>query len=384
MIPSHTLAHWLSRLVQIPSVTPDQAGPRAGVPGEAQLAAAVAHWFQEFGGTVHQEEVLPNRPNVFGLWAGRTSQWIGVDVHLDTAGVEQMDGEPFDGRIANDRVYGRGAVDTKATLAVILAMLETVHRNHRKPKANLVVAATVDEETGARGAPAAAAWLRRQQIQLDQMVVAEPTLCAPVYGHRGSCRLEFTVHGRAAHTSQPQQGQNAVTAAARAVVALDEEHRRLLGTDGRGPEGALGQPTLTVSWIHGGNGINIVPGLCRFAIDRRVVAGERTAEISRSLQALAQSASPLPVTVTVLRETASVLQSPDVSLVQQFARWSGKAPTVVPYGTNAWAYRDLAREWVVLGPGSIEQAHGAEEWIAIDELNRLAQIYSEWWELDGD
>ncbi|MCC6170383.1 MAG: M20/M25/M40 family metallo-hydrolase [Caldilineaceae bacterium] len=378
MISGHTLAHWLSCLVQIPSVTPDQAGPRAGLPGEARLATAVAGWFQAFGGTVYQEEVLPDRPNVYGLWPGREDRWFGIDVHLDTVGVEQMISDPFDGRIAHGRVYGRGAVDTKATLAVVLALLEAAHQGQQRPRANLLVAATIDEETGARGAPAAAAWMRNRRIQLDQMIVAEPTLCAPVYGNRGNCRLEFQVHGRAAHTSQPQLGQNAVTTAARVVVALDEEHRRLQSEETI-PESALGRPTLTVSWIHGGNGINVVPDLCRFAVDRRIVAGEQTGDVSRALRELAQAASSLPLSVTVLRETAAALQPPDVELVQQFARWSGEAPTVVHYGTNAWAYGEVAREWVVLGPGSIEQAHGPEEWVTFAELEKLARIYTEWW-----
>jgi acetylornithine deacetylase/succinyl-diaminopimelate desuccinylase-like protein len=289
-----------------------------------------------------------------------------------------MISDPFDGRIAHGRVYGRGAVDTKATLAVVLALLEAAHQGQQRPRAGLLVAATVDEETGARGAPAAAGWMRNRRIQLDQMVVAEPTRCAPVYGNRGNCRLEFQVHGRAAHTSQPQLGQNAVTTAARVVVALDEEHHRLQSEETI-PESALGRPTLTVSWIHGGNGINVVPDLCRFAVDRRIVAGEQTGDVSRALREVAQAASSLPLSVTVLRETAAALQPPDVELVQQFARWSGEAPTVVHYGTNAWAYGEVAREWVVLGPGSIEQAHGPEEWVTIAELEKLARIYTEWW-----
>src|SRR4051794_7897584 len=128
MIPADCLAEWLSRLVRIPSVNPAQAGPRALVPGEARIAASVEGWFREFRGQVERDEVAPGRENVYGVWRGRSDRWIAVDAHLDTVGVEQMEGDPFSGEIRDGRVYGRGAVDTKATLAVVLALLEAIHQ----------------------------------------------------------------------------------------------------------------------------------------------------------------------------------------------------------------------------------------------------------------
>src|SRR5689334_21206138 len=101
---------WLSRLVRIPSVSPDQAGPRARTPGEGKLAAALARWFREMGGEVHIHEVMPGRSNVYAVWRGRSERWVAVDAHTDTVGVEQMVSDPFSGRIEGGRVHGRGAV----------------------------------------------------------------------------------------------------------------------------------------------------------------------------------------------------------------------------------------------------------------------------------
>ena len=379
MIPGERLGAWLRRLVQIPSVSPDQAGPRSGTPGESRLAGEVATWFRAFGGEVHSEEILPGRPNVYGLWRGRSDRWAAVDVHMDTVGVEGMTDDPFSGHIHEGRVYGRGAVDTKATLAVVLALLEALHQAGRAPGPNLLIAATADEEVGARGAPAFAQWVRRKQLPLDQLLVAEPTRCGPVYGHKGLSRLEFQVKGVSAHSSQPQLGQNAVVAAAHLVLALDEEGRRLLATPSKT---ALGSGTLTVSIIHGGHGLNVVPDACTIAIDRRVVAGEELAEVSAALYDLAQRSCPLPVTMKVLLELDAFLQPPDTPWIRQLAEWSGSEPAIAPFGTNAYAYEGLARECVVLGPGSIDQAHGDVEWVAISELEKLAGIYSRWWEID--
>ncbi|MBX3016231.1 MAG: M20/M25/M40 family metallo-hydrolase [Caldilineaceae bacterium] len=377
MVQREQLAHWLSRLVQLPSVSPDQAGPRAGVAGETRIAEEVATWFRRLGGEVQVDPVLPGRPNVYGIWRGTTDQWFGVDVHMDTAGVEQMTGDPFSGAITDTRVYGRGAVDDKASLAVVLALLEQMQAKGRRPAANLLIAATVDEEVGALGAPAAARWLQRQGLMLEQLIVAEPTLCTPVYGHKGVVRLAFPVLGQAAHSSQPHLGHNAIVAAAQLVLALQAEHERLLQL----PPTGLGNPTLTVSLINGGTGINVVPNLCTVSLDRRVVNGERTVTITEALQQLAERSCPQPLTMQVLQLIEAYYQDPAIPFVQNLAAWSGTTPQVAPYGTNAWAYTAVSQACVVFGPGAIEQAHGPEEWVALAELEKAAQIYAQWWGL---
>jgi acetylornithine deacetylase/succinyl-diaminopimelate desuccinylase-like protein len=375
-ITNQQLASWLKRLVNIPSVTPEQAGPRAGAPGEAQLAEAVAGWFRELGGEVYVEDVVAGRPNIYGIWRGTSARWAALDVHMDTVGVEQMLGDPFSGDLRDGRVYGRGAVDTKASLAVALALLEALQRSGELPAANLLIAATADEETQARGAPAFAAWVRRQSIALDQLMVAEPTRCRPVHGHKGVVRLTFDITGAPAHSSQPQLGKNAITAAAQLALAFDAEHRRLAAAS---PTSALGAPTLTVTLIGGGRGLNVVPDACSLSLDRRTVADERADTIVAALVDLAERACPLPVTMQQLVVVDAFLQAADTPWLQQLADWSGQPPTIAPYGTNAYAYDGLARECVVLGPGSIDQAHGVEEWVELDELAKLAMIYARWW-----
>lgn len=370
----NTTTQWLSRLVQIPSVSPAQAGPRAGTPGEKRIAEELATWFRDFGAEVHVEEVLPNRPNVYAILPGRSDRWLAVEVHTDTVGVEQMSGDPFDGAVRNGRVYGRGAVDDKATLALMLALLEEIQQANTRPNANLLILTTADEEVGATGAPAGATWLKRQGIIVDEMIVAEPTVCAPIHGHKGVVRLTFTVEGKAAHSSQPELGANAIVAAAAIVDAMQREHERLQTLTPT----ALGHPMLTVTQINGGIGINIVPDRCEISIDRRVIDGEDAQEIAAALQHLAKRASPLPVTTTPLLLIDAFFQPVDSPLINHMMQWTGETAVVAPYGTNAWAYRDVVKACVVFGPGSIDQAHGAEEWVEIDELGKAIEIYRRW------
>lgn len=376
MVAPQKLAQWLSRLVQIPSVNPSHAGPRAGTPGEKKIAGQVAAWFAEFGGQVQMEEAEPGRPNVYAIWRGRSERWAAVDVHTDTVGVEQMVDDPFDGRIDNNRVYGRGAVDTKASLGVILALLEAMHQSGQTPEPNLLVAATANEEFGAQGAPIFANWVRQQKLPLTELLVAEPTLCAPVYGHKGGLGVEFTVKGVASHSAKPHLGKNAVHAAAHAIVALEAEHERLQSLPAKTE---LGNPTLTVTMVNGGTGSNIVPDSCQFLASWRAVPGMSLDEIAGHIQAVVERACPLPVKAETVFGLNPFLQSVDTPWVRQLVEWSGQEPYTVPYGTNAWAYGDLPGECIVLGPGSIDQAHGDVEWVEISELEKLADIYTRWW-----
>jgi acetylornithine deacetylase/succinyl-diaminopimelate desuccinylase-like protein len=354
-----------------------QAGPRAGNAGEQRIAESIAHWFKRLGGDVVMEEVLPGRPNVYGLWPGQSESWMAVDVHVDTVGVEQMTGDPFSGEVREGRVWGRGAVDTKASLAVVLSLIEEMQMHGKLPHHNLLIGATVDEEFGATGAPAFAAWIAEHDLPVVQMVVAEPTLCVPVTGHRGVARFELTFHGKATHSSQPDLGNNAIVAAARTVVAYADEHEQLQTSR----PGHVGHPTLTSTIIGGGNGNNVVPDRCTLFVDRRVVDGEEPSEVIDALYALAQRQGARSVEIQRQLEIHAFYQPSDSAWIRQLAALSGSTPQHAPYGTNAWAYRNLPCETVVIGPGSIDQAHGAEEWVELSELEKIARIYADWWEI---
>jgi len=378
VVATQNIVEWLSRLVQIPAVGPANAGPRSGPAGEGRLAHQLTEWFQQYGATVVQEEVFPDRPNVYAIWRGTSDRWLAVDVHMDTVGVETMEGDPFDGRVENGRVYGRGSVDTRATLAIALAILEQLHATGQKLTDNLLICASADEETGCYGAPVFANWVRQQGLQIDQMIVAEPTLCVPIHGHKGALGLIFEIEGVAAHSSKPELGKNAISAAARVITALDAEQGRILAQPATSK---LGAGALSVTMIQGGQAQNIIPNTCRLNVDRRVTVGEDPLVLRDQLTALAQTAAGLPLTVKTLHALGAFYQQPDTPWLGQFAAWTGAAPDVVPFTTNGSAYNNLARECLIFGPGSIDQAHRDVEWVAISELEKAARIYEQWWEL---
>jgi acetylornithine deacetylase/succinyl-diaminopimelate desuccinylase-like protein len=377
--PSLRRAELLSELVAINSVNPGQAGERSGPGGERALAEFVAERAEGLGGEVVLDEVESGRPNVYARFQGRSDSVVAVDVHLDTVGVEHMEGDPFDGRIEDGRVYGRGSVDTKATMAVLLTLLEDVAANDLRLDPTLLLVGTISEEMGGLlGAHRFLEWMESSGERPSSVVVAEPTLCAPVHGHKGGLGMEICVHGHAAHSSKPHLGANAITAAARIVLALEAEHRKLVAQE---PTTPMGTGTLSVTEIGGGRARNIIPDECHLYAGRRVAPGEDPYDIFDELaEVVRQAADPLDITIGMANGRASKAfwRDADSPLIQRLAAIAESSPELATYGSNALVYADLAPDLVVFGPGSIDQAHQAVEWVDIAELDRADRTYRTW------
>lgn len=353
-----------------------QAGPRSGPGGEGPLAEWLAERSEALGAEVVLDEVEPDRPNLYARFEGSRDRLVVIDVHLDTVGVEHMEGDPFDGRVADGRLYGRGSVDTKATFAVVLAILEDVAAGRHELGPSVMLVGTVGEEIGGLiGAHRFNEWMAESGTRPDEIVVAEPTMCAPVHGHKGGLGLEMTVHGHAAHSSKPHLGANAIEGASRIVSAFMSEQERLAA----GPAAtAMGPGTLSVTEIDGGLARNIIPDSCRVYAGRRTSPGEDPDELFEQLGELARrAAAPLDVTVEMAngRSSAAFYRAPDSALVNRLSTLAEEPPEVATFGTNALVYADSADELVVFGPGSIDQAHQAVEWVEISEIERAHRVY---------
>ncbi|MTD57037.1 M20 family metallopeptidase [Amycolatopsis pithecellobii] len=371
-------AAWLARLIRIPSVNPTNAGPRSGEPGEAALSAALGGWLEDLGASWVEvaDTPEPGRPNVYAFFEGSTDAWIAQDTHLDTVAVEHMTGDPFSGELRDGRVWGRGAVDTKGALASMLAVLERFQADGVRPTANLLVVGTVGEEAaGLLGACAFRDWLTAKGVVLAELLVSEPTSCAPVFGHKGGLGLHFTVHGKAGHSSRPEQASNAIYGAARLVALLEAEHDRLQA----GPATTeVGKGSVAVTMIDGGHSRNIIPDTCTVYAGRRLVPGEEPGEVAKELTNRLLPRVSMPVTVEQSLGWRAVYRPPDSPLCTSIAKWSGHAPDISTLGTNAFVYGDIAEQLVVFGPGAVEQAHAAEEWCEVTELGLAARVYDSW------
>ena len=373
------IAQRVAELVQIPSVNPLHAGPKSGDTGERELSDWLADHADALGADVVVDEVEDGRCNVYARFEGASDRAVTVDVHLDTVGVEHMPDNPFDGRIENGRVYGRGSVDTKPTLAVVLQVLEEIRAAGQRPLPTVNLVGTISEEGGGLlGATRYRDWLLERGQRVEQMVVAEPTMCAPVHGHKGGIGLDVTVHGHAAHSSKPHLGANALSGAARIVIAIDAEQERLAALEATTP---VGKGTVSVTELAGGLARNIIPDACALYVGRRTAPGEDIDQVRAALcKLIDDSAAPLSTTIESLYGDGSpgFYQDPDSALVTVLAQLADSAPTTAEYGSNALRYGEVTDELVVFGPGSIDQAHQAVEWVDIDQLERVVDIYRAW------
>jgi len=380
------VAESVAELVRIPSVNTLHAGPRAeaaGPLGERAMAEHLAARFDALGASdVVLDDAAEGRPNVYGFFPGHTDRVVVLDVHTDTVTVEHMTDPPFDGRIEDGRVWGRGALDTKASLGVITALLDAWQQQGRRPEPTLLVVGSASEEAGGLlGASRFRPWADERGLVVDQMIVAEPTEFAPLHGHKGGMVMEVTIEGLAAHTAVPEQGRNAIDAAAPILDLLRAEHERLLSVP---PTTELGTATLTVTGIRGGTGGNVVPAECTIGLGQRLVPGEDPRQVFDRLAAMIADACPLPVTCTAPFGRGGEVgapafyQSADTPLIRDLAAWAGTTPTVAPFGTNALRYVGFCDQIAVFGPGRIEDAHQATESVAIADLIQLAQIFTTW------
>ena len=260
-----------------------------------------------------------------------------------------------------------------------MQVLEELQGAGQRPLPTVNLVGTVSEEGGGLlGAARYRDWLLERGQRIEQIVVAEPTMCAPVHGHKGGIGLDVTVHGHAAHSSKPHLGANALSGAARIVVAIDEEQERLAGLEATTP---VGKGTVSVTELAGGVARNIIPDACALYVGRRTAPEEDIDEVRAALCALIEnSAAPLSTTIESLYGDGSpgFYQDPSCALGTVLAQLADIAPTTAEYGSNALKYGEVADQRVVFGPGSIDQAHQAIEWVDISQLNRAVDIYRTW------
>ncbi|RMH21139.1 MAG: M20/M25/M40 family metallo-hydrolase [Gemmatimonadetes bacterium] len=357
-------------LVRIPSVNPLL---EPGGAGEEAVARRAADWLDGWGFEVALAEVAPGRWNVVGRRGPAGGPSLMLNGHLDTVGVEGMQVDPFAGDLVDGRILGRGACDMKAGVGALLAAAAATR--HDDLEGRLIVALTCDEEHASLGMQAVVVAERA-----DMAVVCEPTGLAVMPAHKGFVWAEAVFEGRAAHGSRPEVGVDAVRHAGRFLVALESLDPSL---GERPAHPLLGRGSWHAGTIEGGDAPSVYPARCRLVLERRTLPDETAdavmAEFGAVLEEVVAGVEGLGATLScaLFRPGSDVpAEAPVVTGLVEAARAEGLPGRVA--GMTAWvdaAFLNAAgTPAVCFGPGSIEQAHTADEWVDAAEVVAAARV----------
>jgi acetylornithine deacetylase len=368
---------YLQDYVAIPSVNP--MGSELGADerfGERRYAEHLREQLRRLG---LDAELVGDaeRPSVVAeaRAAGATETLI-VASHLDTVPVEGMEIDPFDPRIEGTRLYGRGSCDTKGGMAALVEALEHV-LSGGSLRRNLVVVGEADEEFGSSGAHAVVERLRAHAGDRVRWALAtEPTELRLVSCHKGIAHARLVARGLACHSSNPGAGRSAIVSLARAVLALEEHAVELAAC----PDPRLGPATLSIGQIEGGSAPNVVPDRASLVLDRRLLPWEDEASARAGIQGALEKAGLGDVQIERCELMKWALSTPDASPAVQACRRAlvaaglPDAPDVAAFGTDAGVFARSGVAAVVLGPGSVAQAHTSREWVDLRQVEAMARI----------
>lgn len=360
---------FLGELIALPSVNPAFLPPEDPHAGEGRVGDYVLATAAAAGFSVDRQEVFPGRANILVrlMPTGRQRRRVILAPHLDTVAARPEAFRPVE---KSGRVYGRGACDTKGSLAAMLAAMTAVAERAVRPvETEIVLAALVDEENAQQGSRA----LARSGLKADLAIVGEPTGLRVVTAHKGNLWLRLTTRGRSAHGSMPHLGVNAVHVAARVVELLETDYRAALNTR---VHPLLGHATVSVGAIAGGRQPNIVPDECQLQVDRRTIPGETMIGVRRELQALFRQHG-LKATIEDQKGVPCdpLETDPGLPLVRQLFEAAGQSePVGAHFFCDAAVLAQGGIPSVVFGPGDIAQAHTVDEWISRRSLEHATAI----------
>jgi acetylornithine deacetylase len=329
-----------------------------------------------------------SKANLFATF-GEGSGGLVLSGHTDVVPVDGQNwtSDPFRAEIRGGKLYGRGACDMKGFVAVALSRAPVLARQSAAP---VHVALTYDEEQGCLGIPVLLADLAEAGIRPACCVVGEPTSMKLVASHKGGRIYRAHIRGRAAHSSLTPQAVNAIEYAGR-VAAFIQSLADGWRENGPFEEGFdVTHSTISINLIEGGNGPNIVPARCEMLFEHRFLPGTdpegaiRAIDdfVRRELLPRMQAVDPETgvsfecvgrIPALAARTEAPVLAAAQETLGQP-------APQKVAYGTEAAFFQAAGIDAIVCGPGSIAQAHRADEFVPLSELAACESFLDGLWE----
>ncbi|NKC00269.1 MAG: acetylornithine deacetylase [Pseudomonadales bacterium] len=337
----------------------------------------LANWLDDIGFDT-ELMTLPDNPKKANLIAsfGPTLDEGGGLVlagHTDTVPYDESkwQTDPFTITERDDKLYGLGSCDMKGFFPVALEAVTTFL--DQDLKAPITIVATSDEESSMAGARYLAA---KEKPKADYAIIGEPTGLRPIYAHKGIAFMSVKLQGESGHSSNPDLGCNALDAMHDVMGELIQ-FRTELAKQNQNPAFEVNVPTLNLGCMHAGDSPNRICSHAELQIDLRLLPGMDThATIEMLLYRLQQAIAHCDIKLELNTHYPPIppFESDiDSDLVQTLAKHSGNAPGTVAFGTEGHFLQSLGMETVVFGPGSIDQAHQPNEYLARDQIAPAAE-----------
>ncbi len=335
----------------------------------------LAQWLENLGFRIHLQPVTPNKSNLIAtLGPEGETKGLVLSGHTDTVPFDEglWSHDPFSLTEKDGRLYGLGSADMKSFFALALEATRTIDSQRlRQP---IIIVATCDEESTMSGAQS----LERLGLPAGRYaVIGEPTSLQPVRMHKGVMMETIHVHGHSGHASNPELGANALEGMVSVLQNL------LLWRDQLAqmhhPEFQVPYPTLNLGAIHGGDSPNRICGHCRAHLDFRLLPGMSVDQLREALQHKIKDAlrvhPKLKARLEPLFDGVPPFETPaSAEIVQLCESLSGETAKAVSFATEAPFLTRLGLETIVMGPGSIDQAHQPNEYLPVSHIEPAVHL----------
>lgn len=370
MTNSPELLEMIERLISIPSVSSTQADIDTS---NQPVIDCLANWLNDLG---FQTKVIPSSRGKANLvaWIGEGEEGLVLSGHTDTVNYDQTgwNTDPFKAKKVGENLYGLGTADMKSFLAIAIEAAKEF--KNKKLKQRLTIVATADEESTMQGARTL---VKNNQKLGRYCIIGEPTDSTPVHQHKGVFMEAIALHGRAGHSSNPDLGNNALEGM-RAVLNDLHQFKQELAAKYINHDFLVPIPTLNLGHIHGGDNPNRICAECELHIDLRPLPGMQIDALRDELHeriSKITGALGLQCTFTALFDGIPAFATPIGSKIVQLAiRYTGKSAQTAAFATEGPFFKSLGIETVVLGPGSINQAHQPNEYIALPSIGPTIEL----------
>jgi acetylornithine deacetylase len=362
----------LSQLVATPSVSCTQ--PSLDM-GNRAVIDLLANWLEPLGFNI-DIQVIPDQANKANLIAtlGQGDKGLVFAGHSDTVPYDEnrWQHDPLSLIIEDNRAYGLGATDMKGFFPTVLAAIQPFLNT---PLAQpIIIIATADEETSMSGARAL---VNQQQPKAAYAVIGEPTSMKPIRLHKGIAMEAIRIEGKAGHSSNPALGNNALDVMHDVISELKlfrnelQQHYQHAGF-------TIDVPTLNLGCIHGGDNPNRICGRCELEFDIRPLPGmsldNLREDIDRRLMVIAAEKNIIIKRNSLFSGVDAFEQDKNSPLIKTVEELTQQVSASVAFATEAPFMQALGMDAVVMGPGSIDQAHQANEYIDLSEIESAVDV----------